>query len=58
MRDKIMSMIEELDIHARHVIHHALIGMTSGVGTTEEMVDALGDVDLQRLYFCLQGMTM
>lgn len=56
MKDTIIQMIEALDAHCRDVIQYALVGMTSGLGTTAEMVDALDDDELDALYYCLRGM--
>ena len=56
MKEKVIRMIDELDAHGKMVIQYALVGMTSGLGTTAEMVDSLEDNELDSLYHCLRGM--
>lgn len=56
MKNNVLRMIDELDAHGKTIIHFALVGMTSGLGTTAEMVDALEDRELDILHHCLRGM--
>lgn len=56
MKDRIMSMIDHLDVYQKSIIYYALVGMTSGLGTTEEMVEALEDREAMYLFYVLEGM--
>lgn len=56
MKDKILTMIEDLDPHASSVIYYALIGMTAGLDTIENMVEALDEQCAESLYFFLSGL--
>lgn len=56
MKEKVIRMIEELDAHCKMVIQYALVGMTAGIGTTVEMIEALEDSELDSVYHCLRGM--